>query len=46
MYDFGRCFSDYLDKYSDLKTILLDDIFFEKFTQINKSEILSSKRHS
>lgn len=46
MYDFGQCFSDYLDKYSELKAILLDDDFFEKFTQINKSEILSSKRHS
>jgi hypothetical protein len=25
---------------------LLDDDFFNKFTKINKSEILSSKRHS
>lgn len=46
LYDFWRCFKDYLDKYSDIKDILLDDDFFEKFTQINKSEILSSKRHS
>lgn len=46
LYDFWRCFSEYLDKYRELKDILLDDLFFENFTKINKSEILSSKRHS
>jgi hypothetical protein len=46
LYDFWQCFSDYLDKYRELKDILLDDLFFENFTKINKSEILSSKRHS
>lgn len=46
LYDFGKCFKDYLDKYSELKIILLDDDFFDKFTRLNKSEVLSSKRHS
>ncbi len=46
LYDYGKCFKEYLDKYSELKNILLDDEFFEKFTHLNKSEVLSSKRHS
>lgn len=46
LYNFWQCFSDYLDKYVELKDILLDDLFYENFTKINKSEILSSKRHS
>lgn len=46
LYDYGKCFRDYLDKYPELKAILLDNDFFDKFTQINKSEVLSSKRHS
>lgn len=46
LYDYGRCFKEYLDKYTELKNILLDDVFFEKFTRLNKSEVLSSKRHS
>lgn len=44
--DYGECFRDYLDKYSDLKEVLLSDLFFNKFTNINKSWILWSKRHS
>ncbi len=46
MYDYGKCFKDYLDKYTDLKNILLDDVFYNKFIHLNKSEVLSSKRHS
>lgn len=46
MYDFGKCFKEYLDKYPELRAILLDDFFFENFTRLNKSEILASKRHS
>lgn len=45
-YDYGRCFKNYLDKYPDLKNILLEDKFFNNYTELNKSEILSSKRHS
>lgn len=46
LYDYGKCFKEYLDRYSELKGILLDDVFFEKFTRLNKSEVLSTKRHS
>ena len=46
MYDFGKCFKEYLEKYPELRAILLDDLFFENFTRLNKSEILASKRHS
>lgn len=46
LYDFWLCFRDYLDKYSELKNILLDDEFFHLFEILNRSEVLSSKRHS
>ena len=46
LFDYGKCFKEYLEKYSELQTILLDDAFFDKFTRLNKSEVLSSKRHS
>lgn len=46
LYDYGRCFKEYLEKYSQLQEILLNDDFFEKFTRLNRSEVLSSKRHS
>lgn len=46
LYDYGKCFKEYLEKYSQLQEILLNDDFFEKFTKLNKSEVLSSKRHS
>lgn len=46
LYDYWRCFKEYLDKYVDLKEVLLNDDFFDKFTKINKSEVLSAKRHS
>ncbi len=46
LYDYGKCFKEYLEKYSQLQEILLNDDFFEKFTRLNKSEVLSSKRHS
>lgn len=46
LFDYGQCFKEYLDKYTELRAILLDDVFFDKFTRLNKSEVLSSKRHS
>lgn len=46
LYEYGKCFKKYLDKYPELKEIILDDHFFNIFTELNKSEILSSKRHS
>ena len=35
-----------LEKYVDLSNILLSDEFMNLFTKLNKSEVLSSKRHS
>ncbi|MDD5770229.1 MAG: hypothetical protein PHE25_04610 [Candidatus Gracilibacteria bacterium] len=46
MFDYGKCFKEYLDKYIELKNILLNDEFFNKFSRLNKSEVLGSKRHS
>lgn len=46
LYDYGRCFQAYLEKYTDLKEILLDEDFYTQFTRLNKSEVLSSKRHA
>lgn len=46
MYDYVKCFKDYLDKYSELKEILLNNNFYKNFTILNKSEVLWSKRHS
>ncbi|MBW7954363.1 hypothetical protein H3C61_00920 [Candidatus Gracilibacteria bacterium] len=46
LYDYGKCFKEYLDKYSELKEILLEDDFYDKFSRLNKSEVLASKRHS
>jgi hypothetical protein len=43
LYDYGKCFKEYLDKYSELKSILLDDEFYEQFTRLIKSEVISSK---
>jgi hypothetical protein len=34
------CFRDYLNKYVDLKDVLLSDNFFDNFTKLNKSEVL------
>lgn len=45
-YDYWKCFKEYLDKYSELKNILLDDDFYNKFTKLNKSDVLWRKRHS
>jgi len=44
--DYGRCFKEYLEKYRYLSDILFNDDFFKKFTYLNKSGILSTKRHS
>ncbi len=46
LYDYGKAFKEYLDKYKDLKSILLKDDFLKIFKQIINSEILWKKRHS
>ncbi len=46
LYDYWKCFKEYLDKYSELKDVLFEDDFYDKFSRLNKSEVLASKRHS
>lgn len=45
LYDYSKCFKEYLEKYEDLWKTLLDDNFYNLFTRINKMEVLWSKRH-
>lgn len=45
LYDYWKCFSDYLDKTYFIKDILLEDNFYEVFEKIVWSEILWRKRH-
>jgi hypothetical protein len=45
LFDYGSCFSEYLDKYYYIKDILLEDSFFRQMTQLANSEVLGSKRH-
>ncbi len=46
LFDYWKTFKDYLDKYSELKNILLNDNFLEIFKKLIDSEILWKKRHS
>ncbi len=46
LYDYWNTFLLYLDKYIDLKNLLLDDNFFKLFTEIINSDVFWSKRHS
>jgi hypothetical protein len=46
LFDYQIAFKKYLDKYSDLKNILLDDEFLKIFKKLIDSEILWKKRHS
>lgn len=46
LHDYGLAFKKYTEKYSDLNELVWDDDFFTKMTALNKSEVLSSKRHS
>lgn len=45
LHDYAECFKSYLMKYVDLNEAILSDEFFDRFTELNKSEVLSSKRH-
>lgn len=45
LYDFGRCFEDYLDRKPELKEVLLDPDFSRKMTILMKSWVLWEKRH-
>ena len=46
LFDYGKSFSEYLDKYFYLKDVLLDDKFLKIFKEILETEILWKKRHS
>ena len=46
LYDYGKNFSDYLDKYNYLKEVLLSDDFINIYQEILDTEILWKKRHS
>ncbi|MFK7779694.1 MAG: hypothetical protein QM490_00975 [Candidatus Gracilibacteria bacterium] len=45
LYDYGRCFRDYLEKYKYISDILLNDKFYINFEKLVGSEILGKKRH-
>jgi len=45
LHDFGRTFSEYLDKYPDIRTMLLSDRFFLLFEKIIESDVFWGKRH-
>jgi len=45
LYEFWQCFKDFLDKYPELKDILLDNYFYFNFTKLNRLEVLWKKRH-
>jgi len=46
IYDYWKCFKNYLDKYSYLKDVLLDKNFLNIFKQIIDTEIFWKKRHT
>ena len=45
IYDYWKCFKQYLEKYNNLSEILLEDSFFEVFRKTMETEILGKKRH-
>lgn len=45
LYDFGQAFAQYLDKYPDLRDILLSDRFFLLFERVIESDVFGGKRH-
>lgn len=45
LHDFGQTFSQYLDKYRELRDMLLSDRFFLLFEKIIESDVFGGKRH-
>ena len=45
LYDYWKCFKEYLEKYDYIYQILLDDTVFKYFDELVSSEILGKKRH-
>ena len=46
LFDYWKCFKEYLNKYYYLNDTLLNDDFYENFHKIINSEVLWKKRHS
>lgn len=46
LYDYWEMFAEYLDKYRELKDILLSDAFFAIFASVIESDVFWWKRHS
>jgi hypothetical protein len=46
LYNFGKLFVEYLDKYSNLRDFLLSDAFFSLFEKVVESDVFGGKRHS
>lgn len=45
LYDYWKCFSDYIKKYKYISDILFNEEFFDNFDKLINSEILWKKRH-
>lgn len=45
LYDYWKCFKEYLEKYDSISNVLLNKQFMENFKTLVDSEILGKKRH-
>lgn len=45
LYDYWKCFKEYLEKYNYISDILFNDKFYKNFEKLVGSEILWKKRH-
>jgi len=45
LYDYWKCFKEYLEKYTYISDILFNEVFFKNFSELVNSEILWKKRH-
>lgn len=45
LYDFWKCFKEYLEKYTHISDILFNEEFYDNFEKLVSSEILGKKRH-
>jgi len=45
LYDYGQKFASYLEKYSDVRNLLLEPAFFSLFSRAINSDVFGGKRH-
>lgn len=45
LYDYTKCFSDFLNNYNYIKEVLLDDDFYSLLSELVLSDVLWKKRH-